>query len=162
MTENITNPYADDGKDQSAPKPWWKKTWVHLIAVGVVGLGLGAAIGPAPETVEVATPAVTVTPDTIYVEDTVVQYSVSEECLALADDAEDYIGYSADLMGHVSTLAFLASDAVSYASVWDAEGLDAVNADMDDLADDLAWTSDLLTSSTLADNIIACRASAEN
>lgn len=141
MTENMSNPKARVGP------PWYRRHWVHLVGVGLVGLffgiGAGAGASPEPETVVVAGPQVTVTPEpepavTVTAKAEVVETEVIKpECLEALDAADDFITQTADLLAGPIAGMFDA------ASVLDFDGMDRnlaqFNADGDDLLTTQVW-----------------------
>lgn len=118
--------------------PWWKRHWVHLVAVGGLSLGIGAAISgppPEPETVVVAGPRTTVTPEpepavTITAKADAVEV-VPDDCLAALDAGEEFMGLTALMLSGPIAGMFDA------ASRFDLDGMDAqldqFNEDSNDL-----------------------------
>lgn len=121
---------------------WWKRHWVHLVAVGGLALGVGAAMGGdyEAEQVIVAGPQVTVTPSpepavTVTSQAEPIQVEVVKpECLTALDRANDFIYATADLMSGPVAGMFEA------ASNWDVDGLDRNLAQFNSQADSLLAT----------------------
>lgn len=140
MTEKMINP-----NDQGGPA-WYRRHWVHLVGVGLVGLffGIGAGAGAQPEPVTeiVAGPSVTVTPEpepavtvTAKAETTTVETEVVKpECLEALNAADDFIMQTADLLGGPVSGMFGA------ASEFDFDAMDKHLDDFNDQADDLLVT----------------------
>lgn len=139
----------------------WIKKNIKPVVAAVVALIVGVGIGASGETPAEPAPAVTVTAEPEAVTETEIVAEVPQVCIEALDEANNLIAMSGEFAGYSAAGMSLASEAIIAAAEWDADTLDALMPQIEEVNTQIGLLADRAELSDYHEKRDACLAEAQ-